>query len=146
MSRTPGYAALGAAFVQGRDKPAGAGELVKSMVPEHDRRADGSAYRQGFGAYVSALAVCGALGFTVACTAPLEAASTPAFTARLAPVQTSASSAATAIESAPPPLAPFDVTFHREVEGPITAIALEKPPHVAALGNEAAWIHDAPRW
>jgi hypothetical protein len=38
------------------------------------------------------------------------------------------------------------VTFHREVEGPITAIALEKPPHVAALGRDAAWIHDAHGW
>jgi hypothetical protein len=36
--------------------------------------------------------------------------------------------------------------LRREIEAPVTAIALEEPPHAAALGAEAVWVHDARGW
>jgi hypothetical protein len=34
----------------------------------------------------------------------------------------------------------------REIEAPATALALDLPPHVAALSSAAVWIHDARGW
>lgn len=38
------------------------------------------------------------------------------------------------------------MTLRREVESPVTALALDAPPHAAALGEDAAYIHDARGW
>jgi hypothetical protein len=46
----------------------------------------------------------------------------------------------------PPAPATLAVAFHREVEGAASAIALEKPPHAAAIGPERLWIHDDKGW
>lgn len=55
--------------------------------------------------------------------------------------------APSAAPSAPPPPPPgIRVTLQREVEAPVTALALEVPPHAAALGRDAAFIHDARGW
>lgn len=42
--------------------------------------------------------------------------------------------------------APLAVTFRREIEAAATALALEKPPHAAAIGTDAVWIHDDRGW
>jgi hypothetical protein len=66
-------------------------------------------------------------------------------------------SAATAVASAEPPPVPdaaappaepasFDVELVREIEAPSAALALDVPPHAAALSQSAAWIHDARGW
>jgi hypothetical protein len=53
-----------------------------------------------------------------------------------------------AAPSAPlePPPPPLSIRLHREIEAPTTALALEAPPHAAALGGDAVWIHDARGW
>lgn len=99
------------------------------------------------------------LGLLVACSAPTagppthppEAIALPrapvAETAKAArpPAPSSSISAASAalIPPAPPPLT---ATFHRELADPVTAIALETPPHAAALGAAGVFLHDARGW
>ena len=41
---------------------------------------------------------------------------------------------------------PLAVTFRREVAEAVTAIALETPPHAAALGADRVFLHDARGW
>lgn len=55
-------------------------------------------------------------------------------------------SASATVSPAPPPIPTFTVSLRREVEAPVTALALDAPPHAAALGQDAAWIHDARGW
>jgi hypothetical protein len=47
------------------------------------------------------------------------------------------------IAPAPPPLT---AKFHRELADPVSAIALEIPPHAAALGADRVFLHDARGW
>lgn len=60
-------------------------------------------------------------------------------------VMPSAAPSASAAVEAPAP-ARLRVTFHREIDAPSTALALEVPPHAAALAHDAAWIHDRVGW
>ncbi len=58
-----------------------------------------------------------------------------------------------ALAAEPSPVAPptngalsLEVTFERELDAPVTAIALEKSPHAAALGRDEVWVHGASGW
>jgi len=42
--------------------------------------------------------------------------------------------------------APLTVTFRRVLDAAVSAIALERPPHAAALGAASIWVHDAKGW
>ncbi|MEP7120450.1 MAG: hypothetical protein ABJE95_06060 [Byssovorax sp.] len=60
------------------------------------------------------------------------------------PIGSSAPLASSApLPPAPPPLV---AAFHREIADPVTAIALEAPPHAAALGASGVFLHDARGW
>jgi hypothetical protein len=48
--------------------------------------------------------------------------------------------------AAPPEEKRIAARFHRELEAEVRFLALEKPPHAAALGAEEVWIHDARGW
>lgn len=98
------------------------------------------------------LARCSLLGLLVACSAPPalpRAAIVPAPAASAAlesppPAASSAAAASSApIALAPPPLT---ATFRREFADAVTAIALETPPHAAALGADRVFLHDARGW
>jgi len=82
---------------------------------------------------------------SAACGAPAPAEQHPVAPPApvVAPVAAPTSTAAPDPPAAPPPLV---VRFHREVEAKVISIALERPPHAAALGADAAWIHDARGW
>jgi hypothetical protein len=104
------------------------------------------------------------LGLLFACGAPAEGSPAhPATTlsppsiasAKPAPAPPLASSAPV-VSSAPAVLAPdapiapaappLAVGFHREIADPVSAIALETPPHAAALGAAGVFLHDARGW
>lgn len=62
----------------------------------------------------------------------------------------SAMTSARASASTSAPVAPLPpslrVSLRREVEAEVSALALDAPPHAAALGHDAAFIHDARGW
>lgn len=62
------------------------------------------------------------------------------------PAKPPAASAASPSPPVAPPPPALTVKLVREVEAPIRAIALDAPPHAAALGEDAAFIHDARGW
>lgn len=73
--------------------------------------------------------------------APIEPAP-----AAVAPPAITAAAAAPAAPSSPPAPPPLAVTLRREIDSPVMALALDAPPHAAALGQDAAHIHDARGW
>ncbi|MFT3765585.1 MAG: hypothetical protein QM820_08735 [Minicystis sp.] len=81
----------------------------------------------------------------IAPAAPPKAAPPPS-TATAAVSASAAPSAAPSAPPAAPPVPTFSVKLQREIEAPVTALALDAPPHAAALGQDAAWIHDAKGW
>lgn len=99
---------------------------------------------------------CALLGFLVACGAPPESPPTHPHAA-IVPSQVSsakppspsppaASSVPSASSAAVAPTPTLTATFHREVTDAVTAIALETPPHAAALGADRVFLHDARGW
>jgi hypothetical protein len=89
-----------------------------------------------------ALATCSARPPAMA---PPPAATAAVFTApAVAPVPPPVESPRPA--PAPPPTAapepaPIAVTFHRELEVSVTALAVERAPFVAAVTRNAVWMH-----
>ena len=116
------------------------------------------------GALVKPLARAALLGLLVACSAPPESppshpralsvpSSEPSATIAppplpaLAPLPASPPRTASSAPAAPAAPGPtLAATFHREVAEPVTAIALEAPPHAAALGVDRVFLHDARGW
>ena len=105
------------------------------------------------------LARCSLLGLLVACSAPpasppaLPSAAVapppaPSATVESPPVAVSSAAAASSapVASVAPPPAQVAATFHRELADPVSAIALETPPHAAALGSDRVFLHDARGW
>jgi hypothetical protein len=70
--------------------------------------------------------------------APPSAPATPPSAPTASP-----SASATPAASEPPPL---KVTFHRELEAAVTAIAIERAPFAAAVTRESVWMHEARGW
>ena len=104
------------------------------------------------------LARCSLLGLLVGCgappvspPAPIVLSAAPGAGVESAPLAASsavvASSApvATSAPLAPAP-APIVAKFHRELADAVSAIALETPPHAAALGADRVFLHDARGW
>jgi hypothetical protein len=91
------------------------------------------------------LAACGA-------PPPAVAPPPPVVAAAVAPAAPAAPSggAPPAEPAPPPPVAPEQtpvvVTFHREVEAAVTAIAVERAPFAAAVSRDAVWMHEARGW
>jgi hypothetical protein len=104
---------------------------------------------------VKTLARSALLGLLVACSAPparppqaIAPPTTESASVAAPPPPPTAASSAVVPESAPlpPAPAPLTATFHREVTDPVSAIALEIPPHAAALGASGVFLHDARGW
>ncbi len=72
----------------------------------------------------------------------IGATAQPQLSAGAVPAAAPSASTPTAAAASPS----LGVTFHREIDGATTALALEKPPHAAALGGDAVWIHDDRGW
>ena len=49
-------------------------------------------------------------------------------------------------EPAKSPARPVAAEFVREIAEPVARVALDKPPHVAALGEKSVFVHDAKGW
>jgi len=67
-------------------------------------------------------------------------ASATAASAPGAPSQPSAAPPST------PPLGALPVTIARELDAPVRRLAIDRPPHVAALTARSVWVHDAKGW
>jgi hypothetical protein len=98
------------------------------------------------------LAACSPTAPPVARAAPPAAVTAPAAPTPAAPPAAvtlpSAPVPATPAPPAPvaPEPAPVAASFHREVEGAVTSIALEHPPFAAALGPDTVWMHEPRGW
>jgi len=95
-----------------------------------------------------------AAGCAVQRTSDVPAGSTSAtgVSATPAPTHTEAASASAAPATVPAPSpnpgspAPVTAEFAQERSEPVARLALDKPPHVAALGEKSVFIHDAKGW
>jgi hypothetical protein len=90
-----------------------------------------------------ALAACGAPPPPL----PPPAATAAVVTAAAAPIKPPVETprAAPTAPPAPEP-APLVVTFHRQVEAPVTALAVARAPFVAAVTRDAVWMREARGW
>ncbi|APR87751.1 hypothetical protein A7982_13100 [Minicystis rosea] len=77
---------------------------------------------------------------------PIAATTTAAEIAPAIAASAAPTIAPSAEPAAPPPVPTIEVTLQREIEAPVSALALDAPPHAAALGEDTAWIHDAHGW
>lgn len=101
---------------------------------------------------------CSLLGLLllVACSAPpasppalpraaIAPSPAPSATVESPPPAVSSAAAPSSAPTAPAP-PPLRAAFHRELTDPVSAIALETPPHAAALGADRVFLHDARGW
>lgn len=105
---------------------------------------------------IGRLALLTQLGLTASCArqapvGPAEAADAPSRQTSPSGQQTAGSRAnrATPSPEREPRVqtpAPIVQQFTRELESPVTRIALDAPPHVAALGSSSVFIHDRTGW
>ena len=93
------------------------------------------------------LAACGASQAVEApSSAPPAAPRVTRATPPVVPVSPASATLPAAISEGPAVGAAFPARFQRELPRPFTALALDKPPHLAALGPLSASVHDKKGW